>query len=68
MKSVTMSIHIWRAIEVQAKTVADSMNDICRLEKDGVEIVNEFELERLQILIQKLKEKARINGLLINFC
>ncbi len=60
MKDVGLSIHIWRAIEAQAKTVADNLNNdsVNRIGKENVESVNEFELKRLRILTQQLEEES----------
>lgn len=55
-----LSNHLWRAIEAQAKAVADSIEDRrCRIYTDEtIEKVNELELLRLHPLIEKLKEKS----------
>lgn len=60
MKDVGFSLHIWRAIEAQAKTVADNLDvdGVNRIGKENVDSVNDFELKRLRILIQQLEEES----------
>jgi hypothetical protein len=60
MKDSRVSLHLWRAIEAQAKTVADSIEKPeCSLyETTSIEEVNEFELKRLRILMAKLEEES----------
>lgn len=60
MKDVGLSTHIWRAIEAQAKTVADNLDvdGINKIGKENVESVNEFELKRLRILIRQIEEES----------
>ncbi|HFG1952551.1 TPA: hypothetical protein ACGF3W_000279 [Vibrio cholerae] len=60
MKDVGLSLHIWRAIEAQAKAVADNLDvdGINKIGKENVEIVNEFELKRLRILIRQIEEES----------
>lgn len=60
MKNKRFSAHIWRAIESQAKAVADSMSagDFSALDYRSWELVNEFELNRLRLLIQQLEEES----------
>ncbi|NAX44831.1 MULTISPECIES: hypothetical protein [unclassified Vibrio] len=60
MKDVGLSLHIWRAIEAQAKAVADNLDvdGLNKIGKENVESVNEFELKRLRILIRQLEEES----------
>ncbi|WP_153448757.1 hypothetical protein [Vibrio algicola] len=60
MKDAKLSNHIWRAIEAQAKTVVEGLNidNINRIDGSNVELVNEFELKRLRILIRQLEEES----------
>ncbi|GHX29937.1 hypothetical protein [Vibrio cholerae] len=60
MKDVGLSLHIWRAIEAQAKAVADNLDvdGINKIGKENVESVNEFELKRLRILIRQIEEES----------
>ncbi|OCH43688.1 hypothetical protein A6E02_11360 [Aliivibrio fischeri] len=60
MKKRDFSHHIWRAIEAQAKTMADNLarcktTSLC---DDDIATTNKFELERLNILIQQLEEES----------
>ncbi len=58
MKDSRVSLHLWRAIEAQAKTVADSIEkpDCSLYETTSVAKVNEMELKRLRILMATLEE------------
>ncbi|GHX89567.1 hypothetical protein VCSRO111_0614 [Vibrio cholerae] len=60
MKDVGLSLHIWRAIEAQAKAVADNLDvdGINKIGRENVESVNEFELKRLRILIRQIEEES----------
>ncbi len=59
MKNQRVSRHLWRAIEQQAKTVADSI-ECGRFEpsSDEIEQINELELKRLRSLMAKLEEES----------
>ena len=61
MKDVGLSLHIWRAIEAQAKTVADNLDfaDLNKIGKENVESVNKFELERLKLLVSQLEKESQ---------
>ncbi|MGN2673420.1 hypothetical protein [Aliivibrio fischeri] len=61
MKSRYLSHHIWRAIEVQAKTVADNLarGNTTSLYDDDIAPTNKFELERLNILLRQLEESTK---------
>ncbi|WP_181388336.1 hypothetical protein [Vibrio albus] len=58
MKDSRISLHLWRAIEAQAKTVADSIEkpECSIYETTSVERVTEMELKRLRILMAQLEE------------
>ncbi|MDW6094026.1 hypothetical protein SBX64_15920 [Vibrio rhizosphaerae] len=59
MTNIYLARHIWRSIEQQAKTVADSIE--CRsfhISGEDFEQVNELELKHLHSLIAKLEEKS----------
>jgi hypothetical protein len=64
MKSRELSRHIWRAIEAQAKVVADDLlcNKIAGtglvIGLDEIEVINKYELKRLHILICQLEEES----------
>ncbi|GEK12559.1 hypothetical protein [Aliivibrio fischeri] len=60
MKSRYLSHHIWRAIEFQAKAMADNLvhGKTISLCDDDIVPANKFELERLNILIRQLEEES----------
>ncbi|MBD1567932.1 hypothetical protein [Aliivibrio sp. S10_S31] len=60
MKKRDFSHHIWRAIEAQAKTMADNLarDKAISLCDDDIAPTNKFELERLNILIRLLEEQS----------
>ncbi len=60
VKNRDLSHHIWRAIEAQAKTVADSLtrDKSASLRDDDIAAVDEFELKRLRLLIRQLEEDS----------
>ncbi|MBL4831842.1 MAG: hypothetical protein JKY55_18415 [Aliivibrio sp.] len=64
MKNRELLHHIWRAIEAQAKTVADSLpcgkgiGTGLIMSSNELDVVNEFELKRLRILIRQLEEES----------
>lgn len=60
MKNRNLSHHIWKAIEAQAKSVANSLplHEDTSIDGSDIEIVNEFELKRLRILIRQLEEES----------
>ncbi|WP_140396185.1 hypothetical protein [Vibrio casei] len=60
MKDRALSVHIWSAIEAQAKTASESIQktDKGYINGDDIEKVNEFELKRLRILVRQLEEES----------